>query len=119
VPLDIPLAIEQGGGWRKKATSRAFADYAAAVVKRLGDRVTDWITFNEIKHMWEGCFRGGWNAPGLELGEKVNNQVLHNVHLAHGLAVQAIRANAAKRPDVGLVHALWIRMPADAKNPRM
>ena len=116
---DMPNVQELRGGFRTKETSRAFADYAIAVVKRLGDRVKDWMTFNEIKHIWEGCYNSNWNAPGLHLPEKVNNQAYHNVNLAHGLATNAIRAYS-KRTDVevGLVHALWIRMPKDEKNKR-
>ena len=69
---------------------QAFADYAGLMSDRLSDRVQDWSTFNEIKHIYEGCYQNGWNAPGLLLSPQVNNQVLHHVHLAHGLAVQSI-----------------------------
>ena len=75
------------------------------------------MTCNEIKHIWEGCYNGNWNAPGLHLSEKANNQAYHNVNLAHGLATNAIRAYSPRTDvEVGLVHALWIRMPKDEKN---
>jgi beta-glucosidase len=114
----MPLALDHQGGWRNKDVVQAFADYAGLMSERLSDRVRDWITFNEIKHIYEGCYQGGWNAPGLLLSPRVNNQVLHHVHLAHGLAVQSIRARARRKVDVGLVHAFWLRMPADEKKPR-
>ncbi|MEI6846110.1 MAG: family 1 glycosylhydrolase, partial [Candidatus Firestonebacteria bacterium] len=65
------------------------------------------------------CYNSDWNAPGLHLSEKINNQALHNTHLAHGLALNAIRAASPnKKTEVGLVHALWIRMPRDPKNKK-
>ena len=116
---DMPNVQELRGGFRSKETSYAFAEYAITVVRRLGDRVKDWMTFNEIKHMWEGCYDSDWNAPGLHLSEKINNQALHNTHLAHGLATNAIRAYSTRNDvEVGLVHALWIRMPRDPKNKK-
>lgn len=114
---DMPDVLEQAGGWRSKDVVRAFAEYAGVVSDRLSDRVRDWSTFNEIKHIYEGCYQGGFNAPGLELPLKENNQVLHNVHLAHGLATRAIRQHARGKVEVGLVHAFWLRMPLDENDP--
>ncbi|OGF46637.1 MAG: beta-glucosidase [Candidatus Firestonebacteria bacterium RIFOXYC2_FULL_39_67] len=115
---DMPNVQEQKGGFRNKETAHAFAKYSVAVVKRLGDRVKNWTTFNEIKHIWEGCYNSDWNAPGLHLSEKINNQVLHNTHLAHGLAVNAMRAYSTNDINIGLVHAMWIRMPRDPENKK-
>ena len=36
---DLPQALEDTGGWPAGTSAEAFADYAAAVVERLGDRV--------------------------------------------------------------------------------
>ncbi len=115
---DMPEALDRKGGWRNRDVVQAFADYAGLMSDRLSDRVQDWITFNEIKHIYEGCYQGGWNAPGLLLSPQVNNQVLHNVHLAHGLAVQALRAHARQKISAGLVHAFWLRLPLDEQNLR-
>lgn len=115
---DMPNVLEQRGGWRSKAVVQAFADYAGVVADRLSDRVRDWTTFNEIKHIYEGCYQNGFNAPGLNLSARTNNQVLHNVHLAHGMATQALRAAARKPIEVGLVHAFWLRTPLDENNPK-
>ena len=40
---DHPQCIEDAGGWRVRDTAHAFADYAAAVEARLGDRVRHWL----------------------------------------------------------------------------
>ena len=44
---DLPQALEDKGGWPVRATAEAFADYAEVVARRLGDRVSDWMTLNE------------------------------------------------------------------------
>src|SRR2546429_75438 len=35
------------GGWTRRDTAQAFAEYAAAVYRALGDRVPFWMTLNE------------------------------------------------------------------------
>ena len=52
------------GGWTDRDTAYRFADYAAAVHARLGDRVRTWTTLNEP---WCSAFLGygsGVHAPG-------------------------------------------------------
>ena len=44
---DLPQALEDEGGWAERSTAEAFAAYAQAVLERLGDRVTRWVTHNE------------------------------------------------------------------------
>ena len=64
---DLPQALEDTGGWLNRDTSYRFAEYAAVVADRLGDRVTRWITLNEpIVHMAEG-YAFGTHAPGRQL----------------------------------------------------
>src|SRR3954465_15951445 len=46
---DTPQALEDAyGGWRGRQIARDFADYAALCAKRLGDRIQNWMTMNEI-----------------------------------------------------------------------
>ena len=56
---DLPQALEDRGGWLVRGTVDAFDRYAQAVVKRLGDRVTNWFTVNEIP-----CFIGNGYGNG-------------------------------------------------------
>jgi beta-glucosidase len=100
---DLPLALEKKGGWRERRTSAEFADYAAFMAGALGDRVKWWITFNEIPCIIHAGYENGDHAPGWRAPRKVVRQVAHHVLLAHGLAVQAVRANA-RRTSVGIVH---------------
>ncbi len=88
---DLPQALD--GGWLNRDTAGYFADYAAIVVRRLGDRVQNWITLNEP---WVAAFIGyreGRHAPGI-MDEKLAYQAAHHLLIAHGLGMQAIRAIA-------------------------
>ncbi len=89
---DYPYALYQRGGWLNRDSADWFAEYAAVVVSRLSDRVQHWMTQNEPQ-----CFIGlghesGGHAPGLKLPEAEWLQAAHHAMLAHGRAVQAIRA---------------------------
>ncbi|MCK4322264.1 beta-glucosidase [candidate division WOR-3 bacterium] len=107
---DLPQALEDKGGWRNKDTAFAFAEYAKVVVNCLSDRVTKWMTLNEAPCVVHGYQRED-SAPGVREPEKVINQIIHNLLLAHGLGVQVIRENAKKQPEVGLVHNPSVKIP--------
>jgi beta-glucosidase len=86
---DLPQALEDRGGWLNRDTSERFAEYAAAVGRRLGDRVHRWITLNEpVVHMAQG-YAFGTHAPGRTLLLDAL-PVAHHQLLAHGLAAQVL-----------------------------
>lgn len=109
---DYPLALYYRGGWMNEASSDWFADYARIIVDRLSDRVSHWMTLNEIQ-----CFIGlghldGVHAPGDKLALKEVLYMGHNALLAHGKAVQVIRANAKSAPQVGWAPTGTVSMAA-------
>ena len=97
---DLPQALQDEGGWPNRATVDAFADYAAAVVDRLGDRVSNWWTINEP---WVISFMGhevGAHAPGnRDTAEALDTA--HHVLLAHARALEVLRGDSSNR--VGIV----------------
>jgi beta-glucosidase len=96
---DLPQSLHDKGGWQARDTAQAFGDYAGFVSGQLGDRVGYFFTINEFSAFVE---RGmGTLAPGLKLPPAGLNQVRHHAVLAHGLAVQAIRAQAPAGTKVG------------------
>ncbi len=106
---DLPQALQDTGGWLNRATCYAFADYAALLVKRLGDRVRFWTTFNEPAVVMYLGYGMGIHAPGLQDMPSAY-QVGHHLLLAHGLAVQAMRAvNPAIQAGIVLNH--WVVDP--------
>lgn len=108
---DLPLALQKDfGGWLSRRTLSHFAEYSEVVVKRLGDRVKNWSTFNEPEVIIAG-YVGPGMAPGLNRPD-VAFHVGHNLLVAHGLAAQAIRA-ARSDAKVGIVLNFNIIDPAD------
>ena len=112
---DYPQALYEAGGWTNRANLYHFADYAAIVTKRLSDRVKFWTTFNEPGVIaWDG-YVSGEHAPGEQNPPKAK-QVAHNLMVAHGLAVQAIRG-IDPNLNVGIVLNQWMSDAAD-NDPR-
>jgi beta-glucosidase len=87
---DLPQALEDDGGWLNRDTAYRFAEYAAVVADRLGDRVRRWITLNEpFVHMVWG-YGLGVHAPGRALFLDAL-PVAHHQLLGHGLALRELR----------------------------
>lgn len=106
---DLPQTLQDEGGWDNRNTSHAFADYAALMVKRLGDRVKYWTTFNEPSVITYIGFITGEHAPGLQ-DPRMAYQAAHHLLVAHGLGVQAIRT-AKLDANAGIVLNLWPAEP--------
>ncbi|HEY2465849.1 MAG TPA: family 1 glycosylhydrolase, partial [Steroidobacteraceae bacterium] len=106
---DLPQAL--GGGWQTRDTPKAFADYAAYVARRLSDRVRHFMTTNEVVCFTDLSYQIGQFAPGLKLPAAQVNQIRHHGLLAHGLGVQAIRANALSGTQVGLAENPKVYVP--------
>ncbi|MBW5423448.1 beta-glucosidase [Streptomyces sp. BG9H] len=106
---DTPLAVQEAGGWLSRDTAERFAEYAAVVAARIGDRVPKWITLNEpAEHTLLGHALGE-HAPGQRLLFDAL-PVAHHQLLAHGLAVRALRAAGAR--DIGIANSHGPTWPA-------
>ena len=88
---DLPQALQDRGGWDNRDTCGYSVDYASIMLKRLGDRVKYWTTFNEpfvvawVGNAW-GEHAPGFHDPALAM------RVTHHLLVAHGQAMQAIRS---------------------------
>lgn len=98
---DLPQGLEDLGGWRERSTAGYFAEYAAIVVRALGDRVADWITLNEPYCSSMVGYAEGRHAPGTTEGHGAL-AAAHHLLLGHGMAVAAVRANAPAPARIGL-----------------
>jgi beta-glucosidase len=108
---EYPQALQERGGWLNDASPDWFAEYAGLLARRLGDRVTNWMTLNEPQIVIMGGHRSGRHAPGLRV--PIGDQVLvaHNMLKAHGAAVQALRANAPQPIRIGAAPVGVVRIP--------
>jgi beta-glucosidase len=106
---DLPQALQDKGGWQSRDTAKAFGDYAGYMAEKLSDRVRHFFTINEFRSFVDMGHQakvvnvpGGTMtisiAPGLNLAPGELNQVRHHAVLAHGMAVQAIRAKGKAEP---------------------
>ncbi len=110
---DLPQSLQDRyGGWRSAETCKAFADYAAYVAQHLTDRVKNIFTLNESGRFVYFGYGSGIDAPGLQLSKAEVNQVRHHSALAHGLAVQAIRARGRAGTRVGPAENIAACLPA-------
>ncbi len=106
---DLPLALQEAGGWLDRDTASHFAEYVSLVAGRLGDRVQKWITINEpAEHTLFGHALGA-HAPGKQLMFD-SLPAAHHQLLGHGLAVQALRASGAT--DIGIANSHGPTWPA-------
>ncbi|MGN6273818.1 MAG: GH1 family beta-glucosidase [Protaetiibacter sp.] len=111
---DLPQAVEETGGWANRDTAQRFLDYAIAVHEALGDRVDHWTTFNEPLCSSLIGYAGGEHAPGRQ-EPRAGLAALHHQHLAHGLAVQELRARGAGQ--LGITLNLTNAIPNDPNDP--
>jgi beta-glucosidase len=110
---DLPQTLQDRfGGWESVDTCKAFADYAGYVARRLTDRVKCIFTVNECGRFVNFGYGWGLDAPGLTLPPARLNQVRHNAALAHGLAVQAVRAEGRAGTKVGPAENIAACVPA-------
>ncbi len=111
---NLPMWLHEMGGWNCDKISDYFEEYTKIVVDALSSKVSYWMTINE-----PCCFIGlgyivGMHAPfeaalmdmndpkAMEQMMKQLGTLSRNVLLAHGKAVMAIRANAIKKPQIGM-----------------
>src|SRR5204862_2922607 len=101
---DLPQALQDDGGWRSRDTVERFAEFAAACFAAYGDRVRWWVTQNEPWIVGTLGHVLGIHAPGeRDLGAAA--RVFHHLLLAHGRAVQELRA-AGRGGRAGVAFAL-------------
>jgi beta-glucosidase len=108
---DLPQRLQDKGGWPARDTAERFAEYAAAVHERLGDRVRVWTTLNEP---WCSAFLGygsGHHAPGIR-DHAAALRAAHHLLLGHGLAVEAMRAQGGRDNRFGISLNLYPVTPA-------
>jgi beta-glucosidase len=109
---DLPLALHEQGGWLDPRSPEWFVEYTRAVMDRFSDRVSNWFTLNEPAIFLGLGYNEGTHAPGLKLPRKDVLLATHHALLAHGRAVQVIRAHAKKKPIIGFAPVGNLHTPA-------
>jgi beta-glucosidase len=108
---DLPQALEDEGGWLARDTVERFAEYAAASFEAYGDRVRRWLTINEPWIVGLLGYLHGLHAPGVKDDVRAEVVVFHHLLLAHGRAVQELRASG-QDAAIGIALSLAPHYPA-------
>ena len=108
---DLPRKIYEQGGFLNDKISDWFATYAAKVVEIFGDKVSNYIIFNEPQCVVEEGHFSGNHAPFLKLTRKETFTVAHNVLLCIGKAEKAMRKTAKHKLNIGIAPCFTPMMP--------
>lgn len=109
---DLPQALQDRGGWTNRDIAGWFADYAGLIAHRFGDRVSRFATFNEPSVFTLFGYVFGWHPPATrELADF--HKAIHHVNLAHGAAIDAIRA-IVPTASLGCIHNVQPVRPVTA-----
>ena len=88
---DLPQALEDAGGWPNRDLVGRYCDYVQLVSRALGDRVHDWILFNEPSAFVDLGYLEGTMAPGRQSILDFL-RASHVVNLAQGEGFRALKA---------------------------
>ena len=106
---DLPVALDDRGGWLNRDIADWFADYGRVLFERLDGRVKKWVTLNEPWVITDGGYLHGALAPGHRNMFEAPI-ASHNLMRAHGAAVKAYREIG--QHEIGLVVNLEPKYPA-------
>ena len=99
---DLPQALGDRGGWTNRKCVQWFADHAALIGRRYGDRVKRYATFNEPSVFTLLGYCLGGQPPAVSDHTSLL-LAIHHVNLAHGAAVDRLRASVSGA-SIGAVH---------------
>lgn len=109
---DLPEFENEQGAFTRRDIIYDFEFYVETVLKMLNGRVKYFNTINEAQSFLAGYFLPG-AAPGLNFNLKEMLCSMHNLLLAHGLAVKKIREYVADA-KIGFAMCGWIPCPVNS-----
>jgi beta-glucosidase len=109
---DLPQTLEDRGGFLNRDLVGWFGDYAALVADKFGDRIKNWMTFNEPPVIIGLGYQDGVFAPGHNKPFADCLRGAHHLLMAHGRAVQALRAGCTGPVRISIAHTARERIPA-------
>ncbi len=109
-----PLWFAKAGGWTNDQSPQKFLNFVKYVNQHLGQKVDQWITFNEPMVMIAGGYVSGVFPPGVKHWASILKPI-RNILLSHALAYHELHLN--NRAQVGIAHHLRIMDPYNKLNP--
>ena len=109
---DLPVWMQEKGGWMSPEIASYFAQYTRAVVEAVSDRVTWWIPMNEPQGFIMNGHMTGNHAP-FQKKFTTLPKLTRNCMIAHKQSVETIRKYAKKPPKIGIAMASGVIVPED------
>jgi beta-glucosidase len=110
---DLPQALEEKGGWANRDSIKWFEDFVDTISKAYGDKVKNWMVFNEPMAFVPLGYLVGMHAPGHVNFSKFYKAV-HHVAMSHGAGGRILRTNV-KDATIGTTFSC---SHIDAKNDK-
>lgn len=107
-----PLWFHEIGGWKKRENSQYFLKYTEYVVEKLGDLVSDWVTFNEPNVYTKFGYIFGMWPPGvrtLSKSLKVYTEII-KTHLKAYDLIHKVRSKMGFKCKTKVGFAMHIRI---------
>ncbi|WP_079478708.1 glycoside hydrolase family 1 protein [Halobacillus salinus] len=112
--FDMPMALQDKGGWESREVVEAFAEYAKEAFRLFGDRVSKWFTFNEPIVPVEGGYLYDFHYPNV-VDAKRAAQVAYHTAVASAKAVEAYHGSG-QQGKIGIILNLTPSYPR-SQNP--
>ncbi len=100
--FDLPMYLEEKGGWLNRETIEAFEKYSAICFEAFGDRVTNWSTINEpyiVANMYAMRAKYGGGGSAIEYALTAS----HHLNLGHTASVATYRKSTYNTGKIGIV----------------
>jgi beta-glucosidase len=88
---DLPQALEDKGGWANREIINWFGEYVDVAVKAFGNKVKNWMVFNEPAAFTGLGYMTGTHAPGVKSLGKYP-KVIHHVVLCQAEGGRIVRS---------------------------
>ncbi len=112
--FDMPLCMQQQGGWESKKVVEAYTEYAKKCFELFGDKVKYWTTFNEPIVPVEGGYLYDFHYPNIIDGKR-GAQVAYHTALASAKAIQCYK-EMGQNGQIGIILNLTPSYPRSEQN---
>ena len=100
---DLPQKLQEKGGWENRDILNWFEEFVTLCANKYGDRIKNWMVFNEPASFVVGGYLLGMHAPG-KFGFKHFLPALHHSTLAQGVGGRVLK-NIVKDGNIGTTHS--------------
>jgi beta-glucosidase len=114
---DLPLGLHHEGGWTRRGIVEDFAAYAEELARRYGDRVRNWMIFNEPLSVLGHVLAGVHTRWGLHPRQAW--ATIHHLNLAIAEAGRRMRDVLGADHRIGTTNVFTITSPYETDDPRL